>query len=421
MPSAITVSQSAPCASKLTARPLVRRSASRRRIAERIGRAVTAFETHLVRAVFGAELDAEFRIEPKTAIGVRVAHDLKARNPVRVELRIPRAVKRIGEVHALAVAADLRHLRPAAEWSSARMLRVLRDAADANASRKPRLHRIGHVVLAQFAGPPARDVEEAIVERQVDVAHQWRDRTEPLQERRQIVGIGRFRRDRHRLLRAELSVALAIPREDRRFEIRGVDDDADEAVFANRIVRGTHFERHLVVRAEVDRLHVLARPQIPEVQRVAVSVRQQVFGDEAVLELRRQAPLARHHVIARQIPPEVVMQLLRTAIDLPFAEDLEALAIEDENARHAIGAVLAGAAERAPVDAFGAAVNGVWTRIAGPAHDLVRFDDLDDARAPWIGLRIDHVQPRRAYAGNDQIATLEERVSGHRRERRRAR
>ena len=72
--------------------------------------------------------------------------------------------------------------------------------------------------------------------------------------------------------------------------------------------------------------------QIPEMDGVAVFVAEQVLGHDAVLELRRQAPFAGHHVVARQVPPEVVMQLLRAAIDLPAAADVEGLAVHDEDA-----------------------------------------------------------------------------------------
>ena len=43
-------------------------------------------------------------------------------------------------------------------------------------------------------------------------------------------------------------------------------------------MRRADLKRHLVIGAEIDRLHIAPRPQIPEVEMVAVFVREQVFG-----------------------------------------------------------------------------------------------------------------------------------------------
>ena len=84
------------------------------------------------------------------------------------------------------------------------------------------------------------------------------------------------------------------------------------------------------------------------------------------------------------------------------------------------GAVLAAAAERADVDAFRPAMDGMRPRIAGLPEYLLRLDDLVDLRLGRMRLRIHHVDARGADAGNDQIAPLEEGVAGERRQRRRA-
>src|SRR5205814_1616803 len=49
-------------------------------------------------------------------------------------------------------------------------------------------------------------------------------------------------------------------------------------------------------------------PEIPEVDPMAILVRKQVLRHDPVLVLRRQPPLARHHVVARQVPPEVIVR-----------------------------------------------------------------------------------------------------------------
>ncbi len=373
-----------------------------------------------MRAVAVGELDPVVVGERQPAVRPRVREHLRGRHAVRIELVVPRRIERVGPVHAPAVATDLDHLRAARERAAVRVRRTARDAADAHRPREHRVVRVRHVILAHLAGAPARHVQEAIVERQVDVGHERRHRAESLQQRRQLVGRGRFGRDRRGFLRMELA-AFAPPGPDRAFEIGRIDHDADESVFAHRVVRGPHLERHLVLRAEIDRLHVAPRAQVPEMQPVPVLVREQILRDDPVLELRRQRPFARHHVVARQVPPEVVMLVLRAAVDLPAAEHVEGLAIHDEDARRAVGAVLARAAQRAHVDALGSAMHGVRPRIAGLREDFVGLDDLVDARLRRMRLRVDHVDARRAQAGNDQEAALEERMAGQRRQRRRAR
>src|ERR1700691_5449511 len=85
------------------------------RIAIGIRRAVSAFKTHLVRPVRCRPVHKEFGIESDAAcrIGVELAHP--SLDAIGIELWIDGAVKRVGEIDATAVAADLHHLRAAAE------------------------------------------------------------------------------------------------------------------------------------------------------------------------------------------------------------------------------------------------------------------------------------------------------------------
>src|SRR5215204_1732609 len=153
---------------------------------------------------------------------------------------------------------------------------------------------------------------------------------------------------------------------------------------------------------------------------MAILVREQVLWDDPVLELRRQPPLARHHVVAGQVPPEVIVQLLGSTVDLPAAEDLERLTVHDEDAWRPVCAVLAAATKRTDVDAFRPAVDRVGPRVAGFFEQLLRLDDLVDRRLSRIWLRIHHIDARGADAWDDQITPLEKRVTGERRQGRRA-
>src|SRR5713226_8417627 len=118
-----------------------------------------------------------------------------------------------------------------------------------------------------------------------------------------------------------------------------------------------------MVGTEIDRLNVTPGPEIPEVDPMAVLVREQILRHDPILELRRQPPFARHHVVTRQVPPEIIVQVLGAAVDLPAAQDIECLAVHDEDAGRPGSAVLATAAERADVYAFRTAMNRVRARV----------------------------------------------------------
>ena len=92
---------------------------------------------------------------------------------------------------------------------------------------------------------------------------------------------------------------------------------------------------------------------------------EQHLGHEAVLERVGRAPLAGDHGVVAEVPPEVVGQLLRPAVDLPAAEHVEALVVDQEDAARRLAL---GVAERADVDALGPAMDGVRPAVAGLAR-----------------------------------------------------
>ncbi len=169
-------------------------------------------------------------------------------------------------------------------------------------------------------------------------------------------------------------------------------------------------EHELMVAAQIDFLQMLALVQVPEVQPASVLAAEQDFGNQTVFERIRRSPFAGHHRVVAEVPPEIIGQLLGTAIDLPFAEDVEAFGIEQENPA---GPALAfGIAESIGVDAFRSAVDGVHPGIAGFLGDLLGLDHLHDLRITRIGFGIEDVQSRRAQARHDEVAPLHMRVRG---------
>jgi hypothetical protein len=211
---------------------------------------------------------------------------------------------------------------------------------------------------------------------------------------------------------------LAPPRPDRAFEIGGVSDHPGEPVLLDRVMGRTDLEHHLMIGAEVNGLHVPAFAQVPEMQPVSIFVRQQVSGHNAVLELGRQAPFARNHVVARQVPPEVVLLVLQTAVQFVTADHLERFAVHDEDAGRAVCAVGSSAPKRRNIDACRAAMDGVRPRIAGLGEDFLRLDDLVNLRLGRIGLGVDDVDARGTDPRNDQVTALQKSMAGKGGERR---
>src|SRR5258708_1810823 len=114
------------------------------RIAIGIRRAVAAFKTHLVRPVRRRPVHEEFGIEGDAAFWIGVELDHPSLDAIGIELWIDGAVQRVGEIDATAVAADLHHLRAAAERAvlGGGVRRLRDDAANADLAGQLWLERI---------------------------------------------------------------------------------------------------------------------------------------------------------------------------------------------------------------------------------------------------------------------------------------
>src|SRR5437763_16272231 len=112
---------------------------------------------------------------------------------------------------------------------------------------------------------------------------------------------------------------------------------------------------------------MLALGEIPEMQAAAVFAAEQDFRHEAVLERVGRAPFARHHRVVAEMPPHIVAEILRAAIDLPLPERLEAFVVHDENAA---GSFSLAVAERRDINAARSAMHRVRTRVAGLVGEL---------------------------------------------------
>src|SRR5438132_45265 len=109
----------------------------------------------------------ELGIDAEAALRRRVQLGRPAADALGIELGIPTRVQRVGQVDPPSVAAQLDHLRPTVERASPGVLGAGNDAAQANGASQFGIERIADVILAELAGAPAGNVQEAIVEAEV--------------------------------------------------------------------------------------------------------------------------------------------------------------------------------------------------------------------------------------------------------------
>src|SRR6266481_3338493 len=116
-----------------------------------------------------------------------------------------------------------------------------------------------------------------------------------------------------------------------------------------------------------------ALAQVPDVEPMAVVAFDQALEAEPVLEHVGRAPFAADSDVVADVPPEVVSEKLRAAVDLPLAEHLEAFVIEQEDAA---GTAAVRAAHGANVDRVGAAMERMRAAVAGTRGDFLGLDHL---------------------------------------------
>ncbi len=276
------------------------------------------------------------------------------------------------------------------------------DAADPHLAGELRIERVADVILAEIARTPASDIEEAVVHREIDIGHQRRHRLEAFQHRRQQIGIGGLGGNLDDLLHRP-SVAVAIPGPDRGREVLQADHAIDEAIGLGRVMRRPELEHELIIGTEIDLLEMLALLQVPEMQPPSVLRAEENFRHQPVLDVVRRAPFAGHGGVVAEVPPEIVGETLRAALDLPAPQHVEGLRIHEE---HAARRVAFRVSERRDIDAVGPAMDCMRAAIAGRLDHLFRLDHPHDHRVLRVGLGVDDVDARGAQARHHEIAPL---------------
>src|SRR5215813_7738022 len=98
----------------------------------------------------------------------------------------------------------------------------------------------------------------------------------------------------------------------------------------------THLENHLLFTAQIEGLQMTAAAQIPDMHLMSIFASKQQVRLKSILNHVRRSPFAAQQHVGPQVPPEIVMQKLRSPIHFPLPEDLERLAIEHENTTRAV-------------------------------------------------------------------------------------
>src|ERR1700680_2637600 len=133
-----------------------------------------------MRAIAVLGWQEEIRIELQATAGSDVALHHPAFDAGGIELTVPGSRESIGEVDTPTIAAHLHHLRSAVNRPGGRVRRALDDAAEAHGAGELRIVRVRYVILTHLARAPAGNIEEAVIEREVDVGDQRRHRLEGL-------------------------------------------------------------------------------------------------------------------------------------------------------------------------------------------------------------------------------------------------
>ena len=76
--------------------------------------------------------------------------------------------------------------------------------------------------------------------------------------------------------------------------------------------------------------------KVPNMKTVAVLGAEEQLGIQPAFYHVGSTPFASQHSVVPQVPPEVVSEVLRAAIDLPAPQHLERVMIEDQDATRSI-------------------------------------------------------------------------------------
>ena len=141
-----------------------------------------------------------------------------------------------------------------------------------------------------------------------------------------------------------------------------------------------------------------------------------VLKSSPAFEHLRSSPLAGHHGVNADVPPEIVGQFLRPSVQFPGPDGLEGIVVQQHDAARTIAFR---GAQGADVNRVRPAVNGMGATVAGPVH-LFGLNGLDDPRPLRVGLRVDDVDTAVGQAGNHQVTALQMGMSRRGAERRAA-
>ena len=281
------------------------------------------------------------------------------------------------------------------------------DPAQAHRADLPGVCRVGDVVLLELTGAPAGHVEEAVVDRQVDVGDQRRHRPERRERGRQTGGSAG---SAGIVMTLSTSHAAFVPSRCHRHT--EADRSAVEITTPTnpQVASGScdgRISRTIWCSAPRSTLCWCTPAARSQKCRACPYFRsEQQFGDQAVLDHRGSAPLAGDQDVLVEVPPRVVGEVLRPAVGLPGALHRERVVVEQGDPARAVR-VVERPADAGQEDAVGSAVQRVRAGVAGLLGQLGAGHGLHQVRRARVGLRVEHVDVRRPQARHEQVATRE--------------
>src|ERR1700692_3272605 len=123
-----------------------------------------------------------------------------------------------------------------------------------------------------------------------------------------------------------------MPQPDRGGKVFQRDNNSGKPVSFRRVVRRPKLQNHLLFCTEIQGLEMPTLTQIPDMERMAIASLQENFRIDPGFDHVGRAPLTGDQRVMPKMPPEIIGKILRSPLDLPLAQNFEAVGVKDEDA-----------------------------------------------------------------------------------------
>src|SRR5262249_2748005 len=175
--------------------------------------------------------------------------------------------------------------------------------------------------LPYLARSPAGNIKEAIIHREIDVCHKRRYNFEVFEYGRQIIRIGRLRRNLNHFPDIPIAI-VAIPQPDRTVAVLRRSHPLDEAIGFRRVMSWSKLKYQLLLRPQIERLLMPSTTQIPDMNAAPIFATEENLRFQPFLKHVGSPPFAGDHRVVTEMPPEVIGQVLWSPVHFPLSKHL---------------------------------------------------------------------------------------------------